>query len=42
MEVNRMMLEFQDLSKTSFGELYKDILPSPGALSGTCHVSIIT
>ena len=40
MEVKRMMGAFQDLAlaNTSIGQLYKDMLPSPGALSGTCHV----
>ena len=37
MEVNRMMSEFQ--SHTQNSTSYKDILPIPGAHSGTCHVS---
>jgi hypothetical protein len=41
MEVNRMMGEFQDLSSSDVGQLYKDMLPSPGALSGTCHVRVV-
>lgn len=39
MEVHRMMNEFQALSSTDFGAMFKDLLPAPGALSGTCHVS---
>jgi hypothetical protein len=41
MEVKRMMGDFQDLAKNDAAQLYKDMLPSPGALSGTCHVRAV-